>query len=132
MAIHTQLISASRTSFLLATILSSIACRTWRIESLTPEAVLATHRPAQVRVTRTDGSKIVVNQPVLRADSLSGAIPRRGKQEDIRIPLADVQQVATRRFSVGKTIGLGAGLVAGGLMAFYLSACGTTGSGCNN
>jgi hypothetical protein len=93
---------------------------------------LATHQPAQVRVTRTDGSKIIVNQPVLRADSLSGAIRRHGDQEDIRIPLADVQQVATRRFSAGRTLGLGFGLVAGGLMAVYLSACGTTGSGCNN
>jgi len=131
-SIVTQLISTTRTSFLLATILSGTACQTWRIESLTPEAVLATHHPAQVRVTRTDGSRIVVNQPVLRVDSLSGAIPRHGKKEDIRIPLADIQQVATRRFSAGKTLGLGVGLVAGGLMAVYLSACGTTGSGCNN
>jgi hypothetical protein len=131
-SILTQPIPTTRTSFLLATILSGTACQTWRIESLTPEAVLATHHPAQVRVTRTDGSRIVVNQPVVRVDSLSGAVPRHGKQEDIRIPLADIQQVATRRFSAGKTLGLGVGLVAGGLMAVYLSACGTTGSGCNN
>ena len=131
MSISTRLLPLRRTGLLVVTILSGMGCYTWRVESLTPEAVLAAGQPTEVRVTRTDGSMIVVRDPVLRADSLTGAISRHGTREDARIPLADVHQIATRQFSAGKTIGLVVGLAAGiygGYVAVWLIACG---SGCD-
>jgi hypothetical protein len=46
------------------------ACRSWHTERVAPDALLATRQPAEVRVTRTDGSRIVMEQPALVGDTL--------------------------------------------------------------
>ena len=102
-------------------ILYGTACQAWHVERLAPESLLATRQPAKLRVTRTDGSQIVLAHPVLRQDTLSGTGPGSGQRQDLRIPLTDVQQVATRRFSAGRTVGLGLG-VAASLFAALLVA----------
>jgi hypothetical protein len=101
------------------------ACQVWRTERVAPKSLLATHRPATLRVTRTDGTEIVLKDPVLQGDTLSGR-PRQTGGEDVRIPLTGVRRLATRRFSPGRTIGLGMGVAALAYVAFLIGvvACG--------
>ena len=40
---------------LLLVTLQGTACQAWHTEDVAPQAVLATHQPTQLRVTRTDG-----------------------------------------------------------------------------
>lgn len=78
-----------------------------------------------IRVTRGDSTRTVVEHPVLRGDTLAGTRPLTQEQmragmagmwrsaDSVRIPLADVRQVAKRSFSLGRTVGLVAGMAAG-------------------
>lgn len=106
--------------------LSGTACQGWHTQRVAPESVLVARQPATLRVTRTDGSRVVIENPVLRGDTLSGTQAARGGQQDVRIPLTDVRQVATRGFSPGRTVGLGLGVAAGlfaALVAAYVIGC---------
>ncbi len=111
---------------LLITVLCGSACEVWRTERVAPEFLLATRHPAKLWVTRTDGTQIVLEHPVLRGDTLSGTRPRSTGQDEVRIPLTDVRQVATRGFSAGRTLGLGVGMAALAYGAFLIgvAACG--------
>jgi len=121
-----------RAGTLLLMTLSGTACQAWHTERVAPQTVLATRQPAKLRVTRTDGSQIVLQHPVLRGDTLVGTRP--GRQEvrvayteaeqvgrEVRIPLTEVRQTATRGFSVGRTVGLLVG-VAAAVLAAYVAA----------
>jgi hypothetical protein len=39
------------------------ACTSWQVQSASPQQVLAERRPEQVRVTHTDSTTMVLNQP---------------------------------------------------------------------
>lgn len=102
------------------------ACTQWHVQRITPESVMVAH-PTRLRVTHTDGSQQVLNQPVLTQDTLVGTASGRGATPGVplpqsRIALADVHHVSTRGFSPGKTIGLFFGLVglAAGLVVVEL------------
>ena len=85
-------------------------CQAWHLEGVAPESLLTT-RPRTIRVTRTDGSRVVLEDPVLRNDTVSGLVAdKREGQQQVSIPIADVQQVETPRFDVARTFGLFAGL----------------------
>ncbi len=103
--------------------LSTMACHEWRTEDVTPQAVLRNRQLVTVRVIRMDGSEVLLERPVLHADTLLGDTlpvtrPDTSVLRGVRIPLTDVRQVATRSFSAGRTVGLGVG-VAAGLAAAY-------------
>ena len=106
---------------LLLIVLSGAACQAWHTEGVAPEAVVATRQPGKLRVTRVDGSRIVLKHPVLQGDTLVGTGQRRSGQQDARVALTDVRQLETRGFSSGRTVGLGVG-VAGGLVGAFLIA----------
>ena len=122
--------SPGRAAVMLIMTLHGAACQSWHNERLAPDAVLATRQPAQLRVTRADGSRIVIEQPALVGDTLVGSGRGHHRREEERVALADVREVATRRFDAGETIGLaavvGAGLY-GAFLALFLASCG---SGC--
>ena len=90
------------------------ACTVWRVEQgVSPEQLIASQHPNAVRVTRTDSSHIVLLQPRIAAgDSLSGV--HNGAPASVAV--SDVAQVAIRKVSAGKTIGLllGMSVVVGG------------------
>ncbi len=123
---------------LLVTVLCGTACQTWHTQRVAPESLLATRQPTKVRVTLTDGSQLVLEHPVLRGDTLieprytlSGAGPRHSGEHDVRIPLADVRELATRGFSAGRTVGLGVGVAAALYAAFLVaSAIACSGNAC--
>jgi len=84
------------------------ACTSWHVEKeVSPLQLISTKHPRAVRLTRADGSRIVLEQPRIAAgDSLTGTHNRVLKS----VAVSDVRQVATRRVSPGKTIGLFLGL----------------------
>jgi hypothetical protein len=84
------------------------ACTSWHVEKeVSPLQLISTKHPRVVRLTRADGSRIVLDQPRIAAgDSLAGL--RNGALSSVGV--SDVTQVATSRFSAGKTIGLFLGL----------------------
>lgn len=128
MSVHSCALRRRCTATLLLITLPSMACMAWHTESVTPQQVLATHRPTTVRITRTDGRQLVIQHAVLRGDTLEGTYQRAGENSltPVRIALTDVQQLATQSFSPGRTVGLGVGLAAvvvGAFGAAYLIGC---------
>jgi len=123
MSAHSSAVRLRCIAPLLLVTLPGTACQAWHTEDVAPQAVLATHQPTQLRVTRTDGGQLVLQHPVLRGDTLVGTGDR---QQEVRISLPDVRQVATRSFSAGRTVGLGLGIVAivgGALVTTYAIVC---------
>jgi len=84
------------------------ACMSWHVEEeVSPLQVISAQHPRTVRLTRTDGSRVVLDEPRIAAgDSLVGV--HYGVPSSVAV--SDVTQVATRRVSPGKTIGLFLGL----------------------
>ncbi len=84
------------------------ACTSWHVEKeASPLQLISTKHPRVVRLTRADGSRMVLDEPRIAAgDSLAGV--RHGLPSSVAV--SDVTQVATPMFSAGKTIGLFLGL----------------------
>ena len=105
------------------------ACTTWHVEKgASLKQLISTEHPMAVRLTRADGSHVVLNEPRITAgDSLAGV--RNGAPSSVAV--SDVTQVAIRKVSASKTIGLlaisipvGAAIIAG--IAFLASGgCGS-------
>ena len=74
-----------------------------------------------------DGSRVVVNSPVISADSLVGSavdnslLGTKGSRS-IGIPLADINQIDVKRGSAGKTVGLILGIAAVAVVGLYVFA----------
>ena len=86
------------------------ACTGWHVEEeVSPLQLISTKHPRVVRLTRADGSHMVLDQPGIAAgDSVAGV--HNGVTSHFAV--SDVTQVATPRLSAGKTIGLLLGLSA--------------------
>ena len=84
-----------------------VACSSWRVEPVTPEQFLRDRSPAELRVTQTDGRQLVLGQPKVSGDSLTGITngTRRG------VPFTAVAAISTRHADVGKSVLLGLGIV---------------------
>jgi len=83
------------------------ACTSWHVEKeVNPLQLISTKHPRVVRLTRADGSRMVLDQPRIAGDSLAGV----HNAVLSSVAVSDVTQVATPRFSAGKTIGLFLGL----------------------
>jgi hypothetical protein len=108
---------------------SSSGCAHWKVQSATPrqvvEGIASTRRPLDLRVTRDDGSRIVLRRPELVGDTLYGA-PRNGRVSTgsprPAVALADVSEVALRRLNVAGTTVLALGTLAlAGVIALGLT-----------
>jgi len=122
--------SPGRAAVMLIMTVYGAACQSWHTEQLAPDAVLAPRQPAQLRVTRADGSWIVIEQPALVNDTLVGRGRAHHRGEEQRVGLADVRKVATRRFDAGETIGLAAVVCAGLYGAFLVAVAASRGTAC--
>jgi hypothetical protein len=96
-------------SVLLLIILCNTGCHVWHTEDVTPQLVLGSRSQARIRVTRTDGSRLILNRAAVHGDTLSGFVWRKGAVE---IPLNQVRETATPRMSTGRTVGLLLGIGA--------------------
>jgi len=84
------------------------ACTSWHVqEGVSPLQFITTEHPRLVRLTRTNGSHVEIDNPQIAAgDTLTGI----HNTVLSRVAVSDVTQVATPRVSAGKTIGLFLGL----------------------
>ena len=81
------------------------ACTSWQVDSAAP-AELFGKRPSIVRLTMSDSSRLVLNDPVIRGGTLYGhrQLPDQSRtQQPEGIPLAEVQEIATLRSDPTKT-----------------------------
>ncbi len=109
------------------------ACTTWQVGTPTPAEFVTNKHPNLVQVTRTDGSKFDLRFPRVLDDSLMGTVAGGLAQEDsartLGLPLSEVQSVAARKTSVGKTVALIGGVWLGlGLVALAARDCGDSDS----
>ena len=101
------------------------ACTSWHVhDGVSPQQFITTEHPRLVRLTRTNGSHIEIDNPEIAAgDTLTGI----HNTVLSRVAVSDVTQVATPRVSAGKTIGLFLGLsvvaVGTAVIACYSSNC---------
>jgi hypothetical protein len=112
--------SRHRLPAVLLLITSLPACHTWRAETATPQALIETSHPSQIRVVRVDGSKQVLSHALVRSDTLWGVSPEPA------IPLSDVQTMETLHRDVGKSFMLAGGITAG----FFLVAAAVCSNSC--
>ncbi len=94
-----------------------LACSSWKTLEVSPVQVISEEQPSKVRLTLTDGSTVVLEQPVVSGDTLTGF----GEGEHVTIPVSDVTHVAVRKKDTGKTVGLvlvGV-VVVGGAIVLY-------------
>lgn len=95
-----------RKSLLIALLglLALTGCRSWRVSTAPTAQVLSEEQPDQIRVARiSDSSEVVLHQPTIIGDSLRG-LPTALAIQAMMIPLADIREVAVRRFDLGKTL----------------------------
>jgi hypothetical protein len=119
---------------LLLVSLGNASCQAWHTEHIAPDSLVTTRQPTQLRVTRTDGSQTILENPVMQGDTLAGTALDQSNAPRVGIPLTDIGQVATRRFSAGRTIALGVGLAGAAvaaIVAIFLINCPGT-SACSN
>ncbi len=98
-------------------------CSSWYVQEVSPQQLITEDQPGKIRVTLTDGSQMVLEQPRVSGDTLigcevqtrqrcpsdPGALLRSGQQ--VNIPLSDVTDVAIQRTDAGKTTALIFGMV---------------------
>jgi len=112
-------ISALGASFVIA------ACHSWHVEPLDPVHLFSLHHPGAVRLTRADGSRLVLRHPVLSADTLVVTYWVGTQDSDARIALADIRIIETHGFSGARTAAL-VGVAAAVVVAASVRPC----SGC--
>lgn len=105
---------------LLAISLTTSGCRVWGVTGTPPTEFLRNHKPTQVRIHRKDGKQIVLMEPELTGDSLRGYAETTGRPT---IALADIDSIAVRRTSWGKTVLLVTGVSAAIVATALLSSC---------
>jgi hypothetical protein len=90
-------------------------CHSWRAESVSPSRLIEAKHPGTIRITRPDGTQLLLQQPIARNDSLVGVAEGRGQTG---LHLNEVRNVETRRLNAVKTGGLVLG-VAGGAVVLW-------------
>jgi hypothetical protein len=100
------------------------ACTSWQVEPVAP-AELVSRKPSVVRVTLPDSSHVVLNDPVVRGDTLYGYRQNLNqalvKRPDA-VPLDRVQEIAVLRSDPTKNTLLVVGLGVGAFSTLCLLA----------
>jgi hypothetical protein len=106
------------------------ACVTWKTQEASPQQVLADEQPDKMRVTLADGSRVVLLEPVVSGDTLTGIGEARRTHQGyepvgrLSIPLDDVADVAVRKGDFLKSVVLMLGIaVAVGVAAVFVLRC---------
>ena len=85
------------------------ACTSWQVGKPSPEEFLENEQPEKVRVTQTNGSRVELVAPKVRADSLVGTV----KGDTVSIALSEVQKVEVKEADSTRT-----GILVAGIMAW--------------
>ncbi len=96
--------------------LGATGCLAWRVESVPPRDLLRGGSVPAVRVTKADKSKVEIWNPRLVGDSIIGHPTEEGIARLV-MPLSQVQTIATKHKSFGRTLLIGFGVI--GAVAGY-------------
>jgi hypothetical protein len=113
------------------------ACTSWQSEPVAPAQLVASDDAQRVRVTRTDGSQVVLEDARVAADGVHG----QWERTQAFIPTTEVRQLQVRREDQAGTVGLIVGvlgvagltatlLTEGGEPQVSFARTGARGSGC--
>ena len=105
-----RMVPASRLVATGLMLISISGCMGWRTTSVAPRQLLATKGVPAVRVTRLDKSKVEIWNPVLQGDSIVGNPTDRAIARLV-MPLSQVNTIATRGTSIGRTLLIGLGIL---------------------
>lgn len=100
-------------------------CTAWHVQPATPQSVISA-APNKVRLTLTTGDTVTIANPRIDADSVRSRTTEAGRST--AVPLAQVQRIEVRGFSIGRTVGLTVGVVvllaaiAGGYLLHGISS----------
>ena len=102
-----------------------VACTSWKTQEASPQQVIA-EEPGKVRVILTDGSQLVLKEPAVSGDTLSGL----DDGTPVHIPLAGVSSIAVK----GTNAALTGVAVLGGLLlvagVLLIAWCGDRDTSC--
>jgi len=87
---------------------------------VSPPQAIEAEEPDRVRIPRTDGQRVTLRDPVVRADSIIGAVSY--SSVDVGMPISDVEVLKIRRPNGAKTLSLVFGLV-GAYLVGWIIAC---------
>lgn len=107
-------------SLLLITTVFTAGCRVWSVTNGTPNEYLRKHQPATIRIFKTGGQQVILMEPEVLGDSVRGYATTTGRPT---LALADIDSMAVRKTSVGKTVLLIGGVGAAVALAALLSNC---------
>jgi len=100
---------------------SLVACARWELQEISPARVVSEMKPARIRVTRSDSTRVEIVRPQVVGDSLLSSAPGRR----MGIPLSDVAGVSVRKAKPGATLALVLGMGAAAFIVL-ISAYGPT------
>lgn len=87
---------AIRAAMLVLVAGSATGCAGWQVQDAAPASVVAGRLPPQVRLTLTNGARVVVESPTLRNDSVVGFVRMRGAPPMVRATAsADIVRIET-------------------------------------
>ena len=93
------------------------ACHSWQPITASPQGWTPEGQPPSVRATLTSGEVMTVTDPIIRNGSILGY----SDADVAAVALGDVRSLEVRRFSIGRTLGLGV-LIAGVALGVYVVA----------
>ncbi len=82
------------------------ACTSWQPTFLSPPQVIEEEEPDRVRITRSDGDRVIIRNPEVRADSIAGSMNEAGSRTEMSVPISDIQWFEVRQPSRQHTIAL--------------------------
>lgn len=93
-----------RINVLLLIAASASGCFEFRNQPVATAPKTVNRAPPEVRITRHDGSLVIVERPTMAGDTIVGLVRNSERTTDaIRIPLNDVRAIASPRVSVLRT-----------------------------
>ena len=104
-------------------------CSSWWVQEVSPQQLVTEDQPEKIRVTLTDGSQVVLEQPRVSGDTLVGCqlFEVQGQQRcpsdlgAVSIPLSDVTGVAIEKTNPVKVFIVL--LVVGGAVVGLVACC---------
>ena len=99
-------------------------CVAWRTQDVTPERLLRERSPEVIRVATKDSAGIIVHQPRIVGDTLTGH-PTEAAIQRLAIPVAHITAVATRYRHIGKSLIAGIAILGGVAVYFLLQTLNT-------
>jgi hypothetical protein len=109
---------AGRQMVMLTAALSLMACHTWREKPIDPLVAIRVF-PTRIRVTLTNRDQVEFDSARIAHDSLQGhrhGRPRGADDATAGIALNEIVRIEERKYSEGRSVGLGVGAVMGAML----------------